>query len=459
MKNIIKNIITKHGVIILILSVCIFIASKPLFHSGLFPTIDNISVVRLEEMRKELMKGQFPVRIVSDLARGRGYALFHFYAPLPFYVGSILNSIGINLVGALKRTYLVAFFIGTFGLYVLSKRFFGRYGGFISAITYVFSPYIGYDVFFRGGLGEVWALSFVPWVLWSLSMISYTDSIIPFCIGVFAFAALLISHNITSFIALPILLVWTVFWIHKKSVLKIISIYVLGFGISAFFLVPSYIDKSWAWVMYLQSNSSDVLSGLASNYQNLLFPMFIPMQTNWIYLIIIPLIGIIICRYSITSLHKKILYIALGISLLGIFLTLDISKIIWLQSMKYSYIIQFPWRIHGITQIFLALIIGSIGIIKSNKVRLIIGTVIIITIICIELPNFRPKSYEYIDKYRPDDPCGTTWGMEYLPIWTQTCLKQQVTSYAEVVQGTLFLDTKKIIKIFKLLFLVTEGEL
>ena len=83
-----------------VFGIILFISVKPLLHPGLFPTIDNISVVRLQAMADEMRMNRFPLRHVAQLGKGHGYMLYGYYAPLPFYVGAAMNIAGNNLVGA-----------------------------------------------------------------------------------------------------------------------------------------------------------------------------------------------------------------------------------------------------------------------------------------------------------------------------------------------------------------------
>lgn len=224
-------------VVLFVGALLLWLAVKPLFHPGLFSTIDNIVVVRVESMANELTHGQFPVRYSSELGRGRGYMLFNFYAPLPFYVGAVLHKAGINLVGAVKRTYLIAFMIAAIGMYFFTKEFFGKIGGIVSAVYFVFSPYFGYDVYWRGGLGEVWAISLLPLVFWLFYKVPK--------IAAFALAALILSHNLTTYMIFPFLLFWIFYcW---KTTKKNISVYItpliLGIGMSAFFLAARIYRK------------------------------------------------------------------------------------------------------------------------------------------------------------------------------------------------------------------------
>ena len=74
----------------------------PLFRDGFFPIHDDAQIVRVQQMTKALQDGQFPVRWVSDLGYGYGYPIFNFYAPLPYYIGSVFDLIGFSPLTATK---------------------------------------------------------------------------------------------------------------------------------------------------------------------------------------------------------------------------------------------------------------------------------------------------------------------------------------------------------------------
>ena len=413
-------------------------AVAPLFHPGLFPTIDNISVVRMEEMAHELKRGQFPVRHVADLGRGRGYMLYNFYAPLPFYIGAAQILAGINPVGALKRTYLLAVLLAFVGMVLLGWTFFGRVGGVVSGIAYVYGPFVGYDIYWRGGVGEIWAMAWLPWVFWAFYGLRQGKRT-AMVFGAISLAGLLLSHNLTTYLAVPFLVFWTGYqtsW-HKREIRGLAVSFFLGLGISAFFWIPAVAEKRYLWVSYLQPGIGAMAEGLLGwNIFAVLFSKFVPLVTNW-FSFLVPL-AIFVYMQMIPSgspLARRPLKIAGILFCIAIAMTTVLTKPLWTTFYPVFYIVQFPWRFHVFASLFGAFLIGGMVVCVPKKITLVVALGVIAAVMIVIRPNFLPKSYEFVDKYRPEDPCGTTWGVEYLPTWVTTCLKTPASVPMEVVFG------------------------
>jgi len=433
---------------ILVFTVCLtllWLAVLPLFHPGLFPTFDNISVVRIEEMAKELKNGQFPVRHVADLGKHRGYMLFNFYAPLPFYFSAALHLLGVNLVGALKRAFLVAFIIGMVSMFLLAKRFFGRLGGAVAAIFFVFSSYFGFDVYTRGGLGEVWALALSPFVFWSYFELSQKKDFIWVFLGATSLAALILSHNLTAYMVIPFLIAWLIFWgWRSKSRGLILISFLLGFGLSAFFWLPAMAEKSLIWVTYTQRDFQTFQEGLLHNLKEFLFP-FPPAKFNFLYFVIPMLVGpYALLDKKIKLISRKAILISFGFFIISFFMCWGISALIWKLFFGFLYIFQFPWRFFIIATLFASFLAGAFVYLLPKKLSLILSIFLVALVIFVNLGNFRPKTYEFVDKYTPDDPCGTSWGYEYFPTWVKVCLKKDPNIKYEIVSGKAVVKEVKI---------------
>lgn len=447
MKNLIKKVLLR--VLPIPAAILIFwLAVSPLFHPGLFPTIDNISVVRIESMSNALRSGQFPVRISEDLSRGRGYMLFNFYAPLPFYTAAALYESGVNLVGSLKRAYLFAFIFAAIGMFIFAKEFFGKTGGAVSSTYFTFSPFLGYDVYWRGGVGEVWAISFFPFLFWGIYKLFATGRLPYIIVTSIAMSAISLSHNLSTYIILPFAGVWIIFvWLlFRKNIIRVTLAMLLGFGVSAFFWLPAFTEKSDLWVNYLQSSKAFFMSEfIQTDWQSMFFPTFIPMMINWVYLLIpIACLVLLISSRSRKNVYKtdyvnKITVIAVIFTILSIFMATELSRLVWDLFYDYLYILQFSWRFFIITTFFSSFLAGFlvISLARQNQLRrILIPVIMIIGIVWYSLPNFRPTTYEFVDKYRAEDPCGTTWGYEYLPTWVSSCIRQEPYVLESVVGGS-----------------------
>ncbi len=427
-----------HTIISIVVSlVVLIIVTRPLFHPGLFPTIDNISVVRLEAMAHELANRQFPVRYVSELGRGHGYALFGYYAPLPFYTGAALHLTGTNLVGALKRSYLLAIVLGSVGIFGLSYELFGVAAAGVSVIAYALSPFLGYDVYWRGGIGEVWAMGFVSWALWFLFRAVRDSSRRDAMFAAVFIAGLMMSHNLTAYMGILFLGIWSLSWIYtyKKGLFEAAGAGIVGLGLSAFFWFPAFMTRTMIWVSYLQADRSKLFEGLLhGSIREIFVPTFIPMIINWTA-IIIPIAAWLVLWKKGSSTT-----IRFGAGIVGIlfatalFFMTPFSRSVWDMFFPVLYIFQFPWRFLTMMTIFGSVLTGGLVYVMPNR-RWVMVVLMLGVFVYANLANFRPLSYEFVDKYRPQDPCGTSWGFEYLPVWVKTCLKTPWDAPYRVMSG------------------------
>jgi len=153
---------------IIVLVILSYYSVKPLFINGFFPMHDDAQVARVYEMTQALVSGQFPVRWVKDLGYGYGYPIFNFYSPLPYYIGGILGLLGklgmsgIDSLVAAKLMFGFGIVLAGISMYFFARELFGKYGGMLSAILYLYAPYHAIQIYVRGAVCEFWAYAFLP---------------------------------------------------------------------------------------------------------------------------------------------------------------------------------------------------------------------------------------------------------------------------------------------------------
>lgn len=407
--------------------------SLPLFHGGLFPTVDNIVVVRVDAMAQELANFQFPVRHSATLAHSHGYMLFNFYGPLPFYIAAILHLLGLNLVGAVKRTFFIAILIGTVSMYRFTRQFLNKKGAVISTILFIFSPFLGYDIYTRGGLGEVWALAFLPLVFWSFYMLIQKQEKRYIILSSISLSLVILSHNLTAYITVPFLFVWIVFFYNTKTIGRVLFSLLLSAGLSAFFWLPVFAEKSLVWVTFNQLPFSTFQNGFFNSLIDIIFPPH-PQRINFIYSIF-PLVSIFLFVKR-KKIHNNVFFISIIFLIFSLFLTSSFSFWLWKFTYDYTYIVQFPWRLITIATVFSSFLIGVIvSSIDKKSLAFLLGGLIVVTALIVNYRDFRPTEYDYIDHYRAEDPCGTSFAEEYLPIWVKSCMTETSNYPSEIVSG------------------------
>jgi len=168
---------------------------------------------RLQQLYTALRQGVFPVRWMPDAAFGLGYPFFNYYAALPYYLAAIFKGLGASYVLALKLTHLGGFIVAAFGLYGwLRCAGASRGAAWLAATAYTFAPFHLVNVYVRGdSLGEFWAFALYPLCLWAACRLAQRPTLrrgLPLAL---AYAALLLTHNISALIFSPFLGLYILF--------------------------------------------------------------------------------------------------------------------------------------------------------------------------------------------------------------------------------------------------------
>ena len=158
---------------------------------------------RLHQLATALAEGHFPVRWMPDANYGYGYPFYNFYAPLSIYVAAAFRFLGFSFVRAIHLAQLAGFVVAGLGTYYLGRRWLGSpWAGLLATVAYTVAPFHMVNVYVRGdSLAEFWAMAFYPWVL--LAADRLVASVPLFAL---AYAALILSHNISALIFSPFVL-------------------------------------------------------------------------------------------------------------------------------------------------------------------------------------------------------------------------------------------------------------
>ena len=153
--------IKKHLWQLLLLLFLSLVAMRTFWGPGFYDGHDSQAhIVRLWQFDKVLRSGQFPPAWAPDLYAGRGYPLFIFAYPLPYFIAESFHLLGADFAVSLKLTLVLAYFSSVVGMYFLS--------GLVGAILWGFAPYMFVKIFITGSLGVVVAYAFIPWFFWAV---------------------------------------------------------------------------------------------------------------------------------------------------------------------------------------------------------------------------------------------------------------------------------------------------
>lgn len=192
------------------------VAAVPLFSEpGLLNTRGGgdspFLLQRLHQLETALRDGHFPVRWMPDANYGYGYPFYNFYAPLSIYITAVFRIIGFSFVQSIKLSQLAGFLVAAWGAFALGRRWFeSDWAGFLAAAVYTLAPFHLVNVYVRGdSLAEFWAMAFYPLVILAADALLDRSAQWWHAVALaLAYAALILSHNISALIFSPFLLLF-----------------------------------------------------------------------------------------------------------------------------------------------------------------------------------------------------------------------------------------------------------
>jgi len=373
--------------LLLLATVIVLPSIWPLFRSDFFRMHDWTHVARLVELDLALKAGQIPPRWAPDFGWGHGMPLFHFYNPLPYYAAEILYLIKLPAVWAIKTVFALNFLFGFYFMYLWAKTFWGKYGALVAATAFTYLPYRAVDFYVRGALGELTAMTFLPLLFYALKKKKLI-------LTALAWTAVFLSHNVIALFSLFFIPLYLLF--NLKLWKKFLLISLLTFGLSAFFILPAFLEKDLTVVNSLTGGFFHYsfhfiylrqLVSRAWAYGGSILGPFddISFQLGWPHLIL---------ALSAVRLWRRLTYFWLALAA-AIFMMTFHSQFIW-DRLPILALAQFPWRLLAFAATFVAFFSGSLFNWFKNK---LIALVLIVLIIALNWQYFRPEKFSPVNDY------------------------------------------------------------
>lgn len=379
-------------ILILIILAVIFLI--PLFSPGFIITDDgNWMVIRLSAFFQSFREGQFPVRFLGRLNHGYGYPVANFLYPGFLYLGSLIHSVGFSFVDTVKIILGWSIVTAVVFCYLWLSRFFGRVASCIGSIGFLLSPYIAFDLYTRGSVGEILALSVVMVILFVIE--TRNVWVITPLIGF-----LIISHNTLALFFLPFLLGYA--WV-RKIFWQSLPWMSIGVFLASFFWVPAILESSYVLfpLIHVSQPSEYFLKGM----QWLLYGL--------------PLLASMIFVFRTSLRHKRTAIYFISIFCVVVFLSSWMSAFFWQWSIL-AQSIQFPYRLLAFFPMIGSWLIAYT--IEQNqtiwkKLVVLYGVLGIISL----YPYMTVIRHSYYpDTYYSTNEATTTVQNEYMPRWVQT---------------------------------------
>ena len=436
----------KKDLVLLILLIAPAVA--PLIQRGYFSMHDDMQSIRQAKMDECLKDGQFPCRWNLDLGYGYGYPLFNYYPPLPYLVGQPFRWAGFQYIDVVKIVGIIGFTLTALFMYLLGKEFWGRLGGFVSALFYTYAPYHSVDFYVRGAMNEFWAMALYPAIFWTsyrLILSSRAESRDPSTlVGMtpwkwitwlsLSVAGLMLSHNPMLMIFAPALVVWCLFWVIKlkafSAMKALIASALWALGLAAFFTLPVLLETKFVSVWTLTSGYFNYLAHFLDLNQ-------IFFKTNWgygesvygpadtmsfalgyLHWIIPAVIAFLFIFVKRLRQYWSLILLLLLFTVTSLFMAHFKATPIW-QAVKPLEFLQFPWRFLTLVVFFVSLLSGSAVLIFNR----FIVSLLLLLLLLLNANYFRPRQW-YPDMTDAQKFSGRSWYLlitsgifDYLPKW------------------------------------------
>lgn len=404
-----------------LLVILLIILSLPsvfgLIHKGFFQSDDGEwMVIRFSAFHQAFRDGQFPVRFLPRLNFDYGYPVANFLYPGFMYLGEPIHLLGFGFVNTIKIIFGLSMIFSCVFTFFWLNKLFGKFEALIGAFFYVYVPYHIYDLYQRGSIGEILALSIIPFILWQVERRSLLWS----AAGI---GMLILSHNSLALIFLPIIIGY-IFLKHKISSLFLLAI-LLGIGISTFFWFPAIYDLQYT--IFSQVKISDI-SQYYSSVVLIGFPLIVFLVE----------LGVLVFKKPLVKKKEYFLvcyFIALGI--MSIYISSRLSAFFW-KLLPISFI-QFPFRFLSIELLSTAFIIAFfLRVIPVRKTKIITGILLSVILFISSYQYLTPKVF--FDKgegFYATNEDSTTVKNEYMPKWVKTYPLVHPQNSVEVQNGVI----------------------
>lgn len=420
-----------------------------LFRPGLPLTHDGQDhVARIANFYQNLSEGNIIPRWAGNLNWGYGHPILEFLYPLPSYLASFFHFLRFTLVDSVKLVFGMSFILSGLSMYLFVKELLNNdnKAALFASALYVIAPYRFVDLYVRGAIGEHTAFIFPPLIFYFLAKLSKRYSFLYVIGGAFSLAGLILSHNAITLMFIPLIVIYILYLFFQCSSRKyfmlssFISILV-GFGLSAFFWIPAFMEGKYTLRDIVTSGGEYVRSFVV--WKDFFISewsyggtVFLSKQIGLIHWI--GIFGGIISVYILYRNKNKLWILTLGSFLiLGItlFLMTEASNPIW-KVITTLQKFQFPWRFLSVTVFLSALMGGILLFLVSNKYKKVVLLILLAGLLIANENYWHAQGFlEKKESFYTGIYDGTTDTGESAPIWSVRFMEKRPESQVQIIEG------------------------
>jgi len=419
-----------------------------LFKPGLPLTHDGQDhVARIANFYQNLSEGNIIPRWAGNLNWGYGHPILEFLYPLSSYFASFFHFFGFILVDSVKLVFGTSFVLSGLAMYLFIKeQLSDDKAAFFASVLYVIAPYRFVDLYVRGAIGEHVAFIFPPLIFYFLLKINKRYSIKYLIGGAFSFAGFNLAHNAISLMFMPLFGLYILFLLlQSKNKLKLSSQYLfmilLGFGLSAFFLVPAFMEGKYTL--------RDIVTGGGEYARSFVIwkdffisawsyggTVALSKQIGFIHWISV--FSSVIVTYLLYKKRNRLWMISLGSFLIFwaiLFLMTSSSNPIW-QTITILQKFQFPWRFLSVAVFLSALMGGILLSLISDRYKKVALLIFVVGLLIVNKNYWHAQGFlQKEEGFYADIYNGTTDTGESAPIWSVRFMEKRPKSKVEIIEG------------------------
>jgi len=384
----------------------------PLLKPGFFISDDaEWMVIRLSAFFQSLREGQFPVRFLGRLNQSYGYPVANFLYPGFFYIGSLIHGLGFSFPDTVKIIIGGSVVTGTVFSFLWLRTFYGLLPSFLGALGYLFAPYLVFDIYTRGSVGEVLAMSLVPVILYGIDR--EKQWFVPPAVGL-----LILAHNSLALLGM----VFLTFYLAVRRMRVMIVPMLLGIGLAAFFWIPAIVERQFVvFSSVIVSNPSDYF-----------------LKNQQLYLV-----GIVsFVSFLALVFRKKTsagLPFFLVIFAISVFLASTYSRIIW-QIPIMGQLFQFPYRFLSLAVFSGAFLTATVVAYAKKYQYLSVMLFIMLLLVPVVHMVSRVDVIQRPLGYYTTNEATTTVADEYMPTWVKDIPEKRVSERLQFFLGNGSID-------------------
>lgn len=401
------------GGIILLLSAVLW----PLMKQGFFMTDDGEwMVIRLSAFYQSLADGQFPVRYLGRLNNSYGYPVSNFLYPGFLYIGSVIHFLGVSFPDAVKLILGMSVVGGAAAVYASLRTRYRYVPSFLGTCSFIFAPYLLFDIYHRGSVGEVLALFAASLIILGISR---GWNILVAC----ATGLLIVSHNTVALIAGAAIGIYML--THPKRTHLLMSA-AFGVGMATFFWLPALAEKRFVRFDFVAVSNP--------------YEYFISIQNAGLLgFVTVLAVSLALGVSGKLKMSEKTI---IGITLFGFMISLPISFPFW-SVRAFAEMVQFPYRFLVLPVLFGPWIVAYV----TDRVVGMKRAVLILIFVIIWVLGAVPAlgGIKYVERaigYYTTNEATTNVADEYMPRWVSEVPTRRAVDTLEIIDGDATLTSR-----------------